>query len=310
MSKRTYRIDPTGAFELTVKSLNTEKARKPPWLKKRITLGTDIQKVSALLREARLHTVCEEAHCPNLPECYSRQTATFMIMGNVCTRNCRFCAVTHETPAPLDEEEPQRVAFAVQQLGLQYAVVTSVTRDDLEDGGARHFAKTLRAIKELRPRTLVEVLVPDFRGNTSSLDIILSTPPDVLNHNVETIPRLYPRVRPQADYQRSLDLLQRVRSRTPSMLTKSGMMLGLGERESEVIGVMQDLLDAGCRLLTLGQYLQPSKKHHPVIRYLPPEEFEDYRVLGERMGFMEVASGPFVRSSFKAAQMYRNAVGI
>ncbi len=309
MGKRTYRVDQTGAFELMVKSLNVENAPKPPWLKKRITLGADIQKVSTLLREARLHTVCEEAHCPNLPECYARQTATFMIMGNVCTRNCRFCAVTHETPSPLDEEEPQRVALAVQQLGLQYVVITSVTRDDLKDGGARHFAETLRAIKEQRLRTLVEILVPDFLGNPSSLDIILSTPPDVLNHNVETIPRLYPRVRPGADYRRSLDLLQRVRSRTPSMLTKSGLMLGLGERKSEVIGVMQDLLDVGCRLLTLGQYLQPSKKHHPVIRYLPPEEFEDYRVLGERMGFMEVASGPFVRSSFRAAQMYRNAVG-
>lgn len=233
-----------------------------------------------------------------------------MIMGNMCTRNCRFCAVTHETPAPLDEEEPERVAFAVHQLGLQYVVITSVTRDDLEDGGAQHFAKTLRAIKEQRPKTSVELLVPDFLGNPSSLDIILSTPPDVLNHNVETIPRLYPRVRPQADYRRSLDLFRRVRSCNTSMLTKSGLMLGLGERESEVIRVMQDLLDVDCRLLTLGQYLQPSKQHYPVIRYLHPEEFEDYKARGERMGFLEVASGPFVRSSFGAAQMYRNAVGI
>ena len=286
-----------------------ENAPKPSWLKKRITLGTNIQEVSALLRQARLHTVCQEAHCPNLPECYSRRTATFMIMGNMCTRNCRFCAVTRGTPVPLDEEEPRRVASAAYQLGLRYVVITSVTRDDLEDGGAMHFANTVGAIKERQPKTLVELLVPDFLGNPSSLDIILSTPPDVLNHNVETIPRLYPRVRPQADYRRSLHLLQRVRSRNASMLTKSGLMLGLGERESEVTGVMQDMLDVGCRLLTLGQYLQPSKQHHPVIRYLHPEEFEGYKALGERMGFLEVASGPFVRSSFRAAQMYRNAMG-
>lgn len=262
-----------------------------------------------MLREARLHTVCQEAHCPNVPECFSRRTATFMIMGNVCTRNCRFCAVTHGTPARLDEGEPERVASASQQLGLRYVVITSVTRDDLEDGGAMHFANTVGAIKECRPNTLVELLVPDFLENSSSLDIILSTSPDVLNHNVETIPRLYPRVRPQAGYHRSLDLLQRVRSRNASMLTKSGLMLGLGEKKSEVIGVMQDLLDVGCRLLTLGQYLQPSKQHHPIIRYLHPEEFDGYKALGEGMGFLEVASGPFVRSSFRAAQMYRNAMG-
>ena len=286
------------------------KMPKPPWLKKRITLGPNIQKVSALLNETQLHTVCQEAHCPNLPECFSRRTATFMIMGNICSRNCRFCAVTHGNPAPLDEEEPQRVAFAAEQLGLEYVVITSVTRDDLPDGGAKHFAKTVHTIKEQRPKTVVELLIPDFLGNPSSLETILSTPPDVLNHNVETIPRLYPRVRPQADYRRSLELLQGVRSRNASMLTKSGLMLGFGERESEVIRVMQDLLDIGCRLLTLGQYLQPSKQHHPVIRYLHPEEFEGYKALGENMGFLEVSSGPFVRSSFRAAQMYRNAVGM
>jgi lipoic acid synthetase len=280
--------------------------RKPPWLKKRITLGANIQNVSALLREARIHTVCEEAHCPNLPECFSRRTATFMIMGNMCTRNCRFCAVSHGTPASLDEDEPESVASTAEQLGLRYVVITSVTRDDLEDGGAQHFAKTVRAIKGRRPKTLVELLVPDFQGKHSSLKTILSTPPDVLNHNVETVPRLYPHVRPQADYRRSLDLLKRVHARSPSMLTKSGLMLGLGEREPEVTQVMQDLLDVGCRLLTLGQYLQPSRQHHPVIRYLHPEEFEAYKALGENMGFLEVASGPFVRSSFRAAQMYRD----
>jgi lipoic acid synthetase len=287
-----------------------ETLRKPPWLKKRIALGPDIGKVSALLGEARLHTVCQEAHCPNLPECFSTKTATFMIMGNICTRNCRFCAVNHGTPAALDEGEPERVASAAEQLGLRYVVITSVTRDDLEDGGAHHFAKAVHAIKHKGPEILVELLVPDFGGNPSSLDIILSTPPDVLNHNVETGPRLYPRVRPQAAYRRSLDLLQRVRSRDPSILTKSGLMLGLGERESEVIRVMRDLLDVGCKLLTLGQYLQPSRDHHPVVRYLHPDEFCDYKALGEKMGFSEVASGPFVRSSFRAAQMYRNALGL
>jgi len=207
----------------------------------------------------------------------------------------------------LDEEEPERVAFAVDQLGLRYVVITSVTRDDLQDGGAQQFVRTVRAIREKLPQTLVELLVPDFLGNPSSLDIILSIPPDVLNHNVETIPRLYPRVRPQADYRRSLALLERVRSRKAPILTKSGLMLGLGERQSEVVRVMQDLLDVGCKLLTLGQYLQPSRQHYPVIRYLHPEEFEGYKALGEGMGFLEVASGPFVRSSFGAAQMYRDA---
>ena len=235
------------------------------------------------------------------------QTATFMILGNICTRNCRFCAVNHGTPVPSDEEEPERVAFAVDQLGLRYVVITSVTRDDLQDGGAQQFVRTVRAIREKLPQTLVELLVPDFLGNPSSLDIILSIPPDVLNHNVETIPRLYPRVRPQADYRRSLALLERVRSRKAPILTKSGVMLGLGERQSEVIRVMQDLLDVGCKLLTLGQYLQPSRQHYPVIRYLHPEEFEGYKALGEGMGFLEVASGPCVRSSFGAAQMYRDA---
>lgn len=283
-----------------------ENVPKPSWLKKRIPLGSDIRKVFALLEEARLHTVCEEAHCPNLPECFSRRTATFMIMGNMCTRNCRFCAVSYGTPASLDEDEPERVASTAEQLGLRYVVITSVTRDDLEDGGAQHFAETVRAIKGRRPKTLVELLVPDFQGKHSPLNTILSTPPDVLNHNVETVPHLYPQVRPQAGYRRSLDLLKRVHARSPSMLTKSGLMLGLGEREPEVIQVMQDLLDVGCRLLTLGQYLQPSRQHQPVIRYLHPEEFEAYKTVGEKMGFLEVASGPFVRSSFGAAQMYRD----
>ena len=283
----------------------TDKKGHLYWLRRKLPDQKVLERMDSLLKDLNLHTVCDSALCPNRGECFKKGTATFMILGNICTRNCRFCAVAHETPAPLDEKEPRRVAFAVHQLGLQYVVITSVTRDDLEDGGAQHFAKTVWAVKEQRPKTLVELLVPDFLGTPSSLDIILSTPPDVLNHNVETIPRLYPRVRPQADYRRSLGLLRRTQSRNPSVPTKSGLMLGLGERKSEVTRIMQDLLDIDCRLLTLGQYLQPSKQHHPVIRYLHPEEFEDYKTLGERMGFMAVASGPFVRSSFGAAQMYR-----
>jgi lipoic acid synthetase len=292
-----------------MKGVSMENVRKPPWLKQRIASGPNIERVAALLRREGLHTVCQEAHCPNLPECYARGTATFMIMGNICTRNCRFCAVGHGTPLPLDKEESRRIASAAGQLGLRYVVITSVTRDDLPDGGALHFARTVRAIQEHRPTPVVELLVPDFLGNSSSLDILLSAPPDVLNHNVETVSRLYPHVRPRADYGRSLDILRGVRSRNASLPTKSGLMLGLGETESEVIRVMEDLLDADCRLLTLGQYLQPSKQHHPVIRYLPPEEFESYRTRGKKMGFLEVASGPFVRSSFRAAHMYRNAMG-
>ena len=257
-----------------------------------------------LLREEHLHTVCEEAHCPNLGECFSSGTATFMILGDHCTRNCRFCAVQHGIPQPPDKEEPQKVAEAVKEMGLRYAVVTSVTRDDLPDNGAGHFAAVISAIKELNPRTRVEVLIPDFKGSKKDLKTVVAAIPHVLNHNLETVPRLYPDVRPQADYRQSLDLLLRAHEINPDLATKSGLMLGLGETHEEIIRALQDLLAAGCRLLTLGQYLAPSPDHHPVMAYISPESFQTWEKTALEMGFEGVASGPFVRSSFHAGEMY------
>jgi lipoic acid synthetase len=256
------------------------------------------------LNEAELHTVCEEARCPNLGECFSKGTATILILGRICTRNCGFCAVENGIPAPLDESEPEKVAQAVKKMDLQYVVVTSVTRDDLPDGGASHFVKTIRAIRELNPEVKVEVLVPDFKGDLSSLIMVLKQYPDVLNHNIETIPRLYHEVRPQADYKRSLDLLKKSKESFPQILTKSGFMLGLGENEREALDLLRDLREVECDFLTIGQYLQPRSDRLPVVRYIPPEEFEEYKKIGKEMGFRSVASGPFVRSSFHASQMF------
>jgi lipoyl synthase len=288
--------------------------RKPPWLKKRISSLQDISKVKTILSETDLHTVCEEARCPNLGECFSGGTATMLILGRICTRNCGFCAVEHGAPAPPDEEEPQRVARAVKKMGLRYIVITSVTRDDLPDGGASHFAKMILAIREMDRQEIgsppierkikIEVLIPDLKGDPASLRVVLAASPDVLNHNVETVPRLYPEVRPQADYRRSLALLQSSKSGHPQILTKSGFMLGLGESREEVLDLLRDLRRAGCDFLTIGQYLQPRPDRLPVIRYVPPEEFEAYRKAGEEMGFKAVASGPFVRSSFHASRMF------
>jgi len=280
---------------------------KPDWLKKRIPSGQACTEVSSLLRDRQLHTVCQEAHCPNLGECFSRGTATFMILGDKCTRSCSFCAVRHDIPLPLDVGEPQRVAMAVEELGLRYVVITSVTRDDLPDGGAFHFAKTIRSIRDQMPNTRVEVLVPDFQGSEWALNIVMEARPDVINHNIETVPRLYPEVRPQADYKRSLQLLKRSKKIDHRILTKSGLMLGLGEDHEEVLNVLEDLLESGCQLLTIGQYLRPSLRHHQVIRFVPPEEFTQWGELASRMGFLAVASGPFVRSSFKAAEMFQTA---
>ncbi len=277
---------------------------KPPWLKKRLSSGRDYEKVVGLLREGHLHTVCEEAHCPNLGECFSSGTATFMILGDHCTRNCRFCAVQHGTPEAPDRKEPEMVAQAVKRMGLRYAVITSVTRDDLIDGGAGHFAQVISAVKGLNPETRVEVLIPDFKGSKEDLKTVVTTAPHVLNHNLETVPRLYGQVRPQADYRQSLTLIERAGRMDPRPLTKSGLMLGLGEQGEEVKAVLSDLLAAGCRLLTLGQYLAPSKKHHPVVRYVPPEEFSKWEETALAMGFQGVASGPFVRSSFHAGDMF------
>jgi lipoic acid synthetase len=277
---------------------------KPPWLKKRLPAFEDLAKVKSILDAAELHTVCEEARCPNLGECFSKGTATILILGRICTRNCGFCAVEHGVPAPTDEAEPGRVAQAVKKMGLQYVVITSVTRDDLPDGGASSFAKTVRAIRSLNRKIKIEVLVPDFRGELSSLTMVLNEGPDVLNHNVESIPRLYAKVRPQADYERSLHLLKRSKDNYPHIPTKSGLMLGLGEIEEEVIELLKELRRVRCDFLTIGQYLQPRADRLPVVRYLPPEEFEEYKKIGEEMGFKSVASGPFVRSSFHAAEMF------
>lgn len=277
---------------------------KPQWLKKRIPPYQDLQRVKSILNETSLHTVCEEARCPNLGECFARGTATFLILGRKCTRNCGFCAVEHGTPAPPDETEPDRVAQAVKKMDLQYVVITSVTRDDLSDGGAFLFAKTIQAIRALSPKIKIEVLVPDFKGDLNSLKAVLNECPEVLNHNIETILRLYPEVRPLADYKRSLHLLKRSKEDSPHIPTKSGFMLGLGETQEEVLGLLRDLRGVGCDFLTIGQYLQPRQDRLSVMRFIPPEEFEKYKKIGEGMGFKSVASGPFARSSFHASEMF------
>ena len=277
--------------------------RLPSWLKVTLGKGEHYRKVRQALAAQGLHTVCSGARCPNLGECWSAGTATFMILGDRCTRNCRFCAVPHEMPDGLDEEEPVRVARAVRELGLSYSVVTSVTRDDLPDGGAEVFAATIRAIRLEVPGCRVEVLIPDFQGDFGALKTVLSADPDVLNHNVETVPSLYSQVRPQADYRRSLTLLHRAFEVLGRDRVKSGLMLGMGETRAELEVVFQDLLDAGVGRLTLGQYLQPTREHMPVHRYVPPDEFEELGRLAEDMGFWAVASGPLVRSSYHAAEM-------
>lgn len=278
--------------------------KKPPWLKRRIPAGGTYQGVRAILRRSKLHTVCQEAQCPNLGECFSRGTATFLILGDRCTRSCRFCAVEHGPSGPPDPDEPARVAEAVQSLDLQYVVITSVTRDDEADGGAGLFAETIRAIRRRMPGTRVEVLIPDFQGDWAALKRVVEARPDVLNHNIETVPRLYAAARPQAVYRRSLDLLEEVRKIDPAVPTKSGLMLGLGESGEELRETLRDLLDVGCRMLTLGQYLSPSKEHLPVERFLPPEEFAEWRQTALDSGFTEVASGPFVRSSYHARELF------
>jgi lipoic acid synthetase len=280
--------------------------RKPPWLRKRLPSGPAYEEVKGLIRGAHLHTVCEEAHCPNIWECFSHRTATFLILGEVCTRNCRFCAVAHGRPAPPDPAEPSRMAEAAEEMGLRHVVVTSVTRDDLPDGGAGAFADTVRAVRERLPNATVEILIPDLQGRAEDLGTVIEARPDVLNHNLETVERLYATVRPEAGYGRSLELLARARERAPGLSTKSGLMLGLGERPEEVRAALDHLLEAGCRMLTLGQYLQPSRAHLPVERFVPPEEFEAWRALALALGFEQVASGPFVRSSYRAGELYSN----
>ena len=279
--------------------------QKPSWLKRRLPTGPNYEKIRSMIRNDRLHTVCQEAKCPNMWECYSQKTATFLIMGPRCTRNCSFCSVETGPLLPPDPEEPLRVAKVARRMELKYVVVTSVSRDDLSDGGAGLFAKTIDEIRKMIPDVCVEVLIPDFQGSFTALQTVLKASPDVLNHNLETVARLYPQVRPQADYRRSLDLIQRSSKSAPGIPTKSGLMLGLGEKHSEINQALQDLKDANCQMLTLGQYLQPSKRHLPVTRFIPPEEFEDWRQIALNMGFSQVASGPFVRSSYHANELYQ-----
>jgi lipoic acid synthetase len=277
--------------------------RKPDWLRIDLNRGRSLDYVKEILERFSLNTVCEEANCPNRMECFSKKTATFMILGNQCTRNCRFCNVTHGAPQPVDPEEPDNVAKAAAELGLKHVVFTSVTRDDLPDGGAGHFSRVIKAIKALNSDMVVEVLIPDFQGNLEALKTVVRAKPEILNHNIETVPQLYPEVRPAALYQRSLELLSRVKSIDGGMLTKSGIMLGLGEKEEEVIQVFKDLRGAGCDFLTVGQYLAPSSKHYPVAEYVSPEVFSMYKEKALSLGFSFVASAPLVRSSYNAAEM-------
>ncbi|KAB2966972.1 lipoyl synthase [Zoogloea sp.] len=277
---------------------------KPPWLRARDPGTAKVAALQQLLREQELHTVCEEADCPNIGECFARGTATFMIMGSICTRRCPYCDVAHGRPAPLDADEPARLARTVAAMKLRYVVVTSVDRDDLRDGGSAHFAACIGAIRAATPAVQVEVLTPDFRGREQlALETLAATPPDVFNHNIETVPRLYRAVRPGADYAGSLRLIAAFKARNPAVPTKSGLMLGLGETDDEVLQTLQDLRAHRCDILTLGQYLRPSAAHLPVERYVPPEEFERWRVRALALGFREVAAGPLVRSSYRADQL-------
>ncbi len=276
----------------------------PCWIKKKIPPAGALGEMKELLRSLSLHTVCEEAACPNIGECFSQRTATFMILGDRCTRSCRFCGVRKENPAPPDPEEPGNIARAVRKLHLEYVVVTSPARDDLADGGASHFAFTIKEIKKLAHGIKVEVLVPDFNGSLSSLRRVIEAGPYVLNHNLETIPRLYPEVRPEADYARSLNLLKQSRKLDPDIYTKSGLMVGLGENEKELIEVMKDLRGVGCDILTIGQYLRPSSQNIPVKEYVPPEKFKEYEETGKSLGFLSIASSPFVRSSYQAKEIW------
>jgi lipoic acid synthetase len=274
--------------------------RHPEWIKVRAPQGAAFFETKRLVNELRLHTVCEEAHCPNVGECWGHHTATFMLLGDVCTRNCGFCAVAHGRPQAVDPDEPRRVAEGIVRLGLRHVVVTSVDRDDLPDGGAGHFAETARQIKACVPDCTVEVLVPDFRPHPAAIDVVVDAPIDVLNHNLETVPRLYKRVRPGARYEGSLRLLQRAKQRRSGLLSKTGLMLGLGETQVEVRAVLADIAATGCDILTLGQYLRPSAAHLPVERYLTPGEFVAWRDAALALGFRHVESGPLVRSSYHA----------
>lgn len=281
--------------------LETPPQRKPPWLRVKLPAGETFFELKRLVREHRLHTVCEEAMCPNIGECWNQRSATFMLLGDTCTRSCGFCAVKTGRPGVIDAQEPERVAMAIATLGLRYAVITSVNRDDVADGGSHIFAETIRAVRRQVPACRIEVLIPDFKGDWAALEAVVAARPDVLNHNMESIARLYAQVRPQARYERSLELLQRVKMFDPAMRTKSGLMLGLGEEPAEIVETMRHLRAVQCDLLTLGQYLRPSAQHLPVVRYYPPEAFAVLKQQGEALGFVHVEAGPLVRSSYHAA---------
>jgi len=273
--------------------------RKPEWLRKQFDPIAE-SRMTALLRSLSLHTVCEDANCPNRSECFKSRTATFLILGDVCTRGCRYCAVAKGAPAMLDPDEPQHVAEAAEKLELRHVVVTSVTRDDLPDGGADHFAQTIRALRARVPQSTIEVLIPDFQGSEAALSLVIDAKPDIINHNIETVPSLYSVVRPQADYARSLELLRRVKK--AGLYSKTGFMVGLGETRQDALSLMDDLVATGCDMLTIGQYLQPSKDHLPVVEFITPAQFDEYKEIALEKGIRFVASGPFVRSSYHAAE--------
>ena len=275
-------------------------SEKPSWLKTRYSSSPNRQYVEELLDKLQLNTVCEQANCPNYGECFSKKTATFMILGTNCTRNCRFCGVQNADPTPVDPDEPERVAQAVKELGLGYVVITSVTRDDLPDGGAGHFASVIAALRRAAPNTAVEVLIPDFMGSAGALKLVIDAAPDVICHNMETVPALYPQVRPGADYARSLAIFTQIKAENPAIFTKSGIMLGLGETREQVEALLSDLRQAGCESLTIGQYMSPTKCSYPVSEYITPEQFEQYGQAALAKGFAFVASAPLVRSSYRA----------
>ncbi|MDX7835284.1 lipoyl synthase [Aeromonas caviae] len=281
---------------------NEEVLRKPEWMRIKLPPSSQkIEHIKSTLRKNKLHSVCEEASCPNLAECFNHGTATFMIMGAICTRRCPFCDVAHGRPLPLDPEEPKKLALTIKEMGLKYVVITSVDRDDLRDGGAQHFADCIKQIREHSPQTRIEILTPDFRGRMEqALEVFRETPPDVFNHNLETAPRMYRVARPGADYKWSLELLRRIKEMHPHVPTKSGLMMGLGETNEEIVEVLKDLREHGVNMLTLGQYLQPSRHHLPVKRYVPPAEFDELKDVAMDLGFSHAACGPFVRSSYHA----------
>jgi lipoyl synthase len=306
--ERRFGVDfDCGGIQVASDNQAKNRQRKPEWLKVRLTTNENFRELKKMMRGKTLHTVCEEARCPNIYECWANRTATFMILGDICTRACRFCAVKTGLPTELDWAEPERVAEAVEQMGVRHAVVTSVARDDLKDGGAAIFAATIKAIRKRNPFTSVEVLIPDFQGNWDALKVVMDAKPDILNHNIETVRRRSDRVRSKAKYDRSLELLKRAKEMQPDIPTKSSLMVGVGETFEEVVEAMQDLRDHQVDIVTIGQYLQPTKKHLKIERYYTPEEFEKWKEIGLKMGFSHVESGPLVRSSYHAHEQVRSA---